>query len=202
MKELFIIVLSYLLGSIPFGILVSRVKGVNLRQVGSGNIGATNVLRAVGKLPALFVLFADGLKGTFPVLLARFLDIGEVWQAGAGLAAVVGHLASVYLGFKGGKGVATGLGVFFAINPLIGVISVLIWLSVAVYSKFSSLAAIVTFLFLPVVTLILTSSISSTCLAIVVTTLIVFKHLDNIQRLVAGIEMKIGNKAKSESPSL
>src|SRR3990172_8991194 len=178
MKELFIIVLSYLLGSIPFGILVSRVKGVNLRDVGSGNTGATNVLRAVGKLPALFVLFADGLKGTFPVLLARFLDTGEFWQAGAGLAAVVGHLASVYLGFKGGKGVATGLGVFFAINPLIGFISVFIWLSVAVYSKFSSLAAIVTFLFLPVVTVILTSSVSSTCLAIVVTTLIIFKHLD------------------------
>jgi glycerol-3-phosphate acyltransferase PlsY len=203
MKELAIIVLSYLLGSIPFGTLVSKVKGVNLRKAGSGNIGATNVLRSVGKLPALFVLLADALKGTFAVLLARrFLEAGELWEAGAGLAAIAGHLASVYLGFKGGKGVSTGLGVFFAINPLTGFISILIWLSVAVFTRYSSLAAIVTFLCLPVVVLILTSSVILTCLAIVVTTLIIFKHIDNIQRLVAGIETRIGKKAKSEGPSI
>ena len=199
MNNWLVIVFAYLFGSIPFGVLVGKITGVNIRQVGSGNIGATNVLRTVGKLSALFVLLGDALKGTFSVLIAKYLELGELWVAAAGFAAIIGHLASIYLGFKGGKGVATGLGVFVAINPQVGIVSMLIWLSVAWLIRYSSLAAIVTFLFLPIVTMSLAPSLIMTCLALVVTTLIVIKHMDNIARIIVGTETRIGNKRELQS---
>ena len=157
------------------------------------------MLRTVGKLSALFVLLGDALKGTFSVLIAKYLELGELWVAAAGFAAIIGHLASIYLGFKGGKGVATGLGVFVAINPQVGIVSMLIWLSVAWLIRYSSLAAIVTFLFLPIVTMSLAPSLIMTCLALVVTTLIVIKHMDNIARIIVGTETRIGNKRELQS---
>lgn len=193
-----VIVSAYLFGSVPFGVIVGKIKGINLREVGSGNIGATNVLRSVGKLPAFFVLLCDALKGTFSVLIARQLELGELWVAAAGLAAIVGHIASIYLGFKGGKGVATGFGVFIAINPQIGIVSLLIWLFTAWFTRYSSLAAIVTFLFLPTVTMALTPSPIMTAFALVVTTLIVSKHMDNIRRIIVGTETKISRKKESQ----
>ena len=199
MNNWLVIVFAYLFGSIPFGVLVGKITGVNIRQVGSGNIGATNMLRTVGKLPAIFVLIGDALKGTFSVFIAKYLEMGELWVAAAGLAAIIGHLASIYLGLKGGKGVATGLGVFVAINPQVGIVSMLIWLSVAWLIRYSSLAAIVTFLFLPIVTMSLAPSLIMTCLALVVTTLIVIKHMDNIARIIVGTETRIGNKRELQS---
>lgn len=199
MNNWLVIVLAYLFGSIPFGVLVGKITGVNIRQVGSGNIGATNMLRTVGKLPAIFVLIGDALKGTFSVFIAKYLEMGELWVAAAGLAAIIGHLASIYLGLKGGKGVATGFGVFVAINPQVGIVSMLIWLSVAWLIRYSSLAAVVTFLFLPIVIMALAPSLIMTCLALVVTTLIVLKHMDNIARIIAGTETRIGKKMELQS---
>lgn len=198
MNNWIVIVFAYLFGSVPFGVIVGKIKSVNLRQVGSGNIGATNVLRTVGKLPALFVLLSDALKGTLSVLIARHLGLGELWIAAAGLAAIVGHLASIYLGFKGGKGVATGLGVFIAINPQVGIVSILIWLCTAWLTRYSSLAAVVTFLFLPIVVITLAPSPIMAALALAVTTLIVSKHLDNIARIIVGKETKISRKQDSQ----
>ena len=199
MNNWLVIVLAYLFGSIPFGVLVGKITGVNIRQVGSGNIGATNMLRTVGKLPAIFVLIGDALKGTFSVFIAKYLEMGELWVAAAGLAAIIGHLASIYLGLKGGKGVATGFGVFVAINPQVGIVSMLIWLSIAWLIRYSSLAAVVTFLFLPIVIMALAPSLIMTCLALVVTTLIVLKHMDNIARIIAGTETRIGKKMELQS---
>ena len=116
-----LVVAAYLLGSVSFGLLIARARGVDLRAVGSGNIGATNVGRALGKRTGRFVLVLDALKGALPVLAARWL-LGSTspWTAGVGVAAVVGHLVPVWHGFRGGKGAATGLGVMLAAEPIAG----------------------------------------------------------------------------------
>ena len=124
------IIFSYLIGAIPFGLLFAKAfTGVDVRTVGSGNIGATNVLRAGGKTAAALTLLADGLKGALPVLAGRHLLHEDYSAALAGAAAILGHNFPVYLGFKGGKGVATGLGVVLATTPLIGLFCLIAWMS-------------------------------------------------------------------------
>jgi glycerol-3-phosphate acyltransferase PlsY len=191
----FVIVISYLIGSIPFGVVIGRLKGVNLRKVGSGNIGATNALRAIGKAPAILVLVGDMLKGTFAVLLCRYLELGRAWEATAGLAAIVGHLVSIYLFFKGGKGVATGFGVFVALSPLSAIVVLCIWLTTAFISKYSSLAAVVAYLCLLPVISIVDPSVEMILLSLSASTLILLKHIGNIERIITGKESKIGSHA-------
>lgn len=197
---------SYIVGSIPFGILVARRKGIDLRTIGSGNIGATNVLRAAGKIPALLTLIGDTLKGALPVLLCGVIitkieqttgqinTVGELWGGIIGLAAVVGHIYPIFFSFKGGKGVATGFGVVAAYSPLSAVIMLIIWISTAVFTRYSSLAAISAFVMLPVILILSGDSVIKISFGILLGLLIVFKHSSNIKQLIEGTESRIRSR--------
>ena len=188
---LVVAVLGYLLGSIPFGMVVTRAMGLgDLRAIGSGNIGATNVLRTGNKGAALATLLLDGGKGAVAVLLARWL-VGEDAAQVAGLAAFLGHLYPVWLGFRGGKGVATFLGVLLALNWLIGAAVCLTWLLTAVLSRTSSIAALVAAASSGLWILWLTDG-SLLMLSLILTILIYVRHSANLKRLKAGTEPKIG----------
>ena len=185
--------LGYLLGSIPFGILVTRGMGLgDLRHIGSGNIGATNVLRTGHKGAALATLLLDGGKGAAAVLLARAAS-GEDAAQIAGFAAFLGHLYPVWLGFRGGKGVATFLGILLALAWPVGAAACLTWFATAVISRISSLSALVAAALAAVWAALLGHG-SIVWLTIVLATLVFWRHRANIERLKAGTEPKIGTK--------
>jgi glycerol-3-phosphate acyltransferase PlsY len=188
-------VLSYLIGSVPFGMLASLSKGVDIRKVGSGNIGATNVLRSVGKGAALFALLGDLLKGTASVALGRHFGLSPLEQGILGLASIVGHDFSIFLGLRGGKGVATSLGVLLIYSPQACMLTVIIWLFVVIFTRYSSLGAIVAFGLLPPVMLALGYSKEKLAVAAAVSVLILFKHFGNINRLIKGTERRMGERA-------
>lgn len=184
-------VLAYLLGSIPFGVLVTRAMGLgDLRQIGSGNIGATNVLRTGNKGAALATLLLDGGKGAVAVLLARWL-VGEDAAQVAGLTAFLGHLYPVWLGFRGGKGVATFIGVMLALSWPVGLAVCVTWLLGAVVTRTSSIAALVAAAASGLFVLALTDG-SLLLLTLILTILIYVRHSENLKRIKAGTEPKIG----------
>lgn len=180
------------MGSIPYGLLLTKLAGLgDIRSIGSGNIGATNVLRTGNKKLAAATLLLDGLKG----FLAVFL-VGLVLHHGlliAGLAAVLGHLFPAWLGFKGGKGVATGLGVFFGIAWPLGVLCCAVWLLVAFTSRYSSLSALAAYAVAPIISLFLAGALAAEAV-IIISALVYWKHLPNIRRLLQGQEPRIGRK--------
>ncbi|GHE96699.1 glycerol-3-phosphate acyltransferase [Aliiroseovarius zhejiangensis] len=186
-------VAGYLLGSVPFGIVMARLFGLgDLRQIGSGNIGATNVLRTGNKPAALLTLLGDAGKGGAAVLLARAL-VGEDAAQVAGFAAFLGHCFPVFLGFKGGKGVATWLGTMLALAWPIGLAACVTWLVVAVIFRFSSLAALAAAALSPLWALLLGLP-AYVILSIALALLIFLRHRANIERLIAGEEPRIGRK--------
>lgn len=188
------IVIGYLAGSLSSAILYARfTKQIDPRQVGSGNPGATNILRTQGKKAAAIVLVGDILKGVIPVLIGHALGLMPFWLALIALATIVGHLFPVYFGFKGGKGVATTLGVVVALNPAIGLSCVLTWLLVAVCFRYSSLASLIMALSLPVYVYWLQAYALLPSM-LLVTALIILRHRRNIHNLLLGKESKIGQK--------
>lgn len=196
LADLALLVGGYLLGSIPFGVLIARAAGdVDLRGVGSGNIGATNVLRAVGKGAAALTLVGDIGKGTLAVALARWIDPGAGVVASVGLAAVLGHLFPVWSGFRGGKGVATTLGVVLGAMPTVGGLLLLVWLAVAALTRYSSLAALVATAAMPLLAWLLDGRPAMLALSGALLVLVFVRHRENIGRLLAGTEGKIGQKA-------
>ena len=183
---------GYLCGSIPFGLIFARLFGLgDIRKIGSGNIGATNALRTGNKPVAALTLAGDILKGTVPVLVAS--PFGLVAAAIAGLGAFLGHLFPVWLGFKGGKGVATYLGVLLGIAPIGVLVFAVVWLGVAYLFRYSSLAALAATLVVPVAMLLLGHPIPAVLTAIL-TIIVYLKHHANIRRLMAGTEGRIGAK--------
>jgi len=191
-----VIVASYLLGSIPFGYLLSKyVLKVDIRELGSGNIGATNVLRTGDKRVALLTLALDMAKAIIPVLIAKIALNDHA--AAAGVAAVLGHIYPVWLKFEGGKGVASSLGMFMALNFQVGATMVIVWLLVAFLFRYSSLAAICAFIAAPIVAIMIGSD-SMVIPAIAITLIVLMKHRSNIKRLVRGEESKINIKKKAE----
>ena len=190
------IILSYLLGAVPFGLLFSKLfSNVDVRTLGSGNIGATNVLRASGKKAAVLTLLADCFKGLIPVMAVQFLFHADALAALAVAAAILGHNFPVYLGFKGGKGVATSYGVVLATVPWIGIICLSAWLFAAVIWKYSSLSALLSFVLYPVLTFALYGeSRPQGLLSLFIFGMIYIRHRENIKRLLAGTEPKIGKK--------
>ena len=185
--------LGYLLGSIPFGMVITKVLGLgNLREIGSGNIGATNVLRTGSKPAAAATLILDGGKGAIAVLIARALASEDAAQI-AGLMAFFGHCYPVWLRFKGGKGVATFLGLLLALAWPVGIACCLTWLATAAISRISSLSALVAAATSSAWMLILGYG-HAYVLGILVTLLVFWRHRENIQRLRAGTEPKIGKK--------
>ncbi|MDP4022218.1 glycerol-3-phosphate 1-O-acyltransferase PlsY [Methylobacterium sp. NEAU 140] len=186
------LVLGYLLGSIPFGLILTRYAGLgDVRAIGSGNIGATNVLRTGRKGLAAATLLGDALKGTVAVLVAR--QLGEGPALAAGLGAFLGHLFPVWLGFKGGKGVATFIGVLLAFSPLALVAFAAIWLGLAFALRYSSLAALAASAATPAVLWALGAP-DKALLFLVLGALLWWKHAPNIRRLAAGTEGRIGQK--------
>ncbi|MGN8151893.1 glycerol-3-phosphate 1-O-acyltransferase PlsY [Agrobacterium sp. 22094] len=186
-------VIGYLLGSIPFGLLLTRAAGLgDVRQIGSGNIGATNVLRTGNKKLAAATLLCDAFKGTAAVLIANTLW-GYEASLVAGFFAFLGHLFPVWLGFKGGKGVATYIGVLLGAAPLMMLLFAAIWLITAFVTKYSSLSALVAMLVIPIVLWI--AGPEKTALLVTVLSIISwYMHRENIKRLLAGTESKIGKK--------
>jgi glycerol-3-phosphate acyltransferase PlsY len=190
---------GYLLGSIPFGLVVTRLGGAgDIRQVGSGNIGATNVLRTGRKDLALLTLLGDGGKGIVAVLLARHF-FGETAAALAGGAAFLGHLFPVWLGFKGGKGVATFFGVMLTAAWPVGVMAAITWLAVAALMRLSSLAALTAVALAPLFALATDQALPMVVLAAFMAVLVFVRHKDNIARLRTGTEPKIGAKKAAEA---
>jgi glycerol-3-phosphate acyltransferase PlsY len=187
--------IGYLLGSIPFGLLLTRAAGLgDIRKVGSGNIGATNVLRTGRKGLALATLLLDGAKGAAAVLLGLHIA-GVHGGAVAGLAAVLGHLFPIWLRFRGGKGVATGFGVLIAAAPLAGLASGAVWLAVAFATKLSSGGALSAFLAAPFLAWALGTPRATILLAAALALLVWARHHANIRRLLAGTEPRIGGGA-------
>lgn len=190
------LVLGYLCGSVPFGIIVTRLAGAgDIRKVGSGNIGATNVLRTGRKGLAAATLLGDALKGTLAVVLARFLFPVTGWDIGiaAALGAFIGHIYPVWLGFRGGKGVATFIGCLIGLNIWVALVFAATWLAIAYFTRYSSLAALVASVTSPVMFLILGQG-GATIFILAMVLFLWWKHRDNIKRLRAGTEGKIGEK--------
>jgi glycerol-3-phosphate acyltransferase PlsY len=184
-------VLAYLLGSIPFGVLVTRALGLgDLRTIGSGNIGATNVLRTGNKGAAAATLLLDAGKGAVAVLVARAI-VGEQAALVAGFAAFLGHLFPVWLGFRGGKGVATFLGTMLALAWPVGIAACLTWLATAIVFRYSSLAALVAAAATPL-WLLLLGRADAVWLGLALAILVFIRHHANIRRLLDGTEPKIG----------
>jgi acyl phosphate:glycerol-3-phosphate acyltransferase len=191
-------IIAYSLGSIPFGLLIVKVTaGTDIREKGSGNIGAANVARNAGPVAGALTLLFDAAKGYLAVWLAGYFTHGNVrWMAVAAVAAVVGHMFPVWLGFRGGKGVATGLGVFLPICWQAVAAGIVLWLLVVVFWRYSSLGSIVAAAAMPILVYLLYAprhappdivTVSTTLVAV----LIIVKHRSNIERLIAGEENKL-----------
>jgi glycerol-3-phosphate acyltransferase PlsY len=200
---------AFLMGSIPFGLIFTRNKGIDIREEGSKNIGATNVLRSAGKMPAVLTLLADLLKGAIPVfitgaMVAKMTSVSQipefvivsqdVWEGMVGLAAVLGHMFSVFLKFRGGKGVATGFGVLLVYSPVCASIILLVWIAVVAITKYVSVGAIVAISVLPLVYLLHETTMVQVLFGVILAVLITIKHSSNIKNLIAGTESKVGQK--------
>jgi glycerol-3-phosphate acyltransferase PlsY len=199
-----IAVAAYLLGSIPAGYLVARAKGIDIRAVGSGNIGATNVFRILGKPAGVLVLVVDGLKGfaacswlaDFVIqLFAVAPDQIENLRIVAGISAVLGHNFTCWLKFKGGKGIATSAGVFFALAPLAAGIALVTWIVTAVLTRYVSIASIAAAVALPTAVWLTKDSLFLGIVTTALGLLAIFKHRGNIQRLLNGTEQRFGQKS-------
>jgi len=190
-----LIVGAVLMGSIPFGVLIARVRGVDLKKVGSGNIGATNVLRTMGKAPALLTLTGDVLKGTIPVLAAKYFLHNPTLEGIVGLAVILGHNFSLFLRLRGGKGVATSIGVLFVYSPYAAAATVVLWLAAIFLTKYSSLGAIVSFGLLPVSMYLFDNSREKLIVSFMIAALLMLRHADNMNRLMRGTEPRIGERA-------
>jgi glycerol-3-phosphate acyltransferase PlsY len=186
--------LGYLLGSIPFGLLLTRLAGLgDIRQIGSGNIGATNVLRTGRKGLAAATLAADAAKGAAAVLIGTWLA-GDAGTFAAGLGAILGHQFPVWIGFKGGKGVATGFGLLLAATPVAALCAGLVWLAVALLTRISSASALAACVAVPAIAALLGASRPVEALVIVAVVLVIARHHANIRRLIAGTEPRIGRE--------
>jgi glycerol-3-phosphate acyltransferase PlsY len=193
---------AYVVGSIPFAIVSSRVFGLSdPRSYGSGNPGATNVLRSGNKAAAALTLAGDCLKGWLVVwVTARVLGFDAPIAALAGLAAFIGHVFSVFLRFKGGKGVATALGVIAGLNLLIALACLGVWLLVVLVSRYSSLAALIAALTAPIITGFVSANMAITLIVLVIGAILIWRHAANIRRLLDGTEEKIGGRKQPLPP--
>lgn len=190
-------VLGYFIGTIPTGYLVAKARGVNIQQAGSGNIGATNVLRTLGVLPAVIVGLADPIKGAVAVIIPTLLGVGTWGVALTGLATVLGNNFNVLLRLRGGKGIATSIGVFLMIDPLVTVMCLALGIFTIVISRQVSLGSLVGLFSLPLFVLAKGNfTVANLALAVALTTLALVRHRDNIRRLLNGTERRLGERVK------
>ncbi|WP_269625415.1 glycerol-3-phosphate 1-O-acyltransferase PlsY [Prochlorococcus marinus] len=195
--NLLILFLGYLFGSFPSGYLAGRItKGIDIRSLGSGSTGATNVLRHIGKRAAITVFLVDVLKGVVSILLAKYFLLNDSWQVAIGLSTLIGHIWPVWLNWKGGKAVATGLGVFLGLSWQVGLATLGIFILIITLFRIVSLASVCAALALPLIMFIsFNNSIISLpflLISILAMTLVIWRHRENIARLFKGKEPKIG----------
>lgn len=206
MVTVVVVILAYLIGSLSFAVIVSRLYGLpDPHSYGSGNPGATNVLRTGNRSAALLTLAGDALKGFVAVLAAMLaaprFDLPVEAVALSALAVFVGHLFPVFFRFRGGKGVATAAGILFAINPWLGLLTVATWVVIAVFFRYSSLAALIGAIFAPFFTFFLIKSSAMLVAVSVISLLLIWRHRENMRKLLAGEESRIGEKRVSgEAP--
>jgi glycerol-3-phosphate acyltransferase PlsY len=197
MQTALALIAAYLLGSVPFAMISSKVFGLaDPRTYGSGNPGATNVLRSGNKKAALMTLIGDALKGAVAVIVAQQMGFSDTVIALVALAVFLGHLYPVFLKFKGGKGVATAAGVLLALDPILGLAVAGTWLLVAYVSRYSSLAALIAAAAAPLIAVLMHGATHQTIVVGILGMALIGKHWQNIQRLMAGQESKIGSKKK------
>jgi glycerol-3-phosphate acyltransferase PlsY len=198
MKTALIIISCYLLGSIPFGYIVGKLfKKVDIRELGSGNIGAANAFRILGPSLASLVLIGDIGKGIFSIYLVQYLNIDNLLIITiAGLAVICGHDWSLFLGFKGGKGIATTFGVVFALNPTISILALIIWGIVVITTRYVSLSSISAVISIFIFTILFKQPYEYIIFSAIILILGIFKHKENIERLKSKKERKIGEKVK------
>ncbi|MFN2385619.1 MAG: glycerol-3-phosphate 1-O-acyltransferase PlsY [Thermoanaerobaculia bacterium] len=190
-----LVVVGYLLGSISFAVLLVRLKtGRDIRQEGSGNAGATNVLRAHGKRLAILVALLDVAKGAAAVLLVRLVTADPRYAAAAGLAAVLGHVFPLFYGFRGGKGVATAVGAFLALAPAAMAVSIGVFLLLVLVTRYVSLGSVVAMTLLPLLAGFLGAPRPTVAAAAATAVLVMFKHVKNLKRLARGEERRLGSK--------
>ncbi|MCK5903524.1 MAG: glycerol-3-phosphate 1-O-acyltransferase PlsY [Cocleimonas sp.] len=188
----FLVIFAYLIGSLSAAIMVSHSLSLpDPRTMGSKNPGATNVLRYGGKKAAILTLLGDALKGALPILIGQLLGLSLAWLVLIGIAAFLGHLFSLYYGFKGGKGVATAMGVYLALNPFVGLTLLATWLIFAFIFRISSLSALIATLFAPFYFYFVTQSLPLLLGLLLITALIYWKHDKNIKAIINGSESKI-----------
>jgi len=185
-----LIIAAYLLGSVPTGLLLGKLYGIDVRTTGSGNIGATNLYRTVGRRVGILTLIGDCLKGALPVLALKYAAMPSDYAAYIGLAAFCGHVFSVFLKFKGGKGVATALGVFLALSPLAVAAAVVIFAILMMIFRYVSLGSIAAAAVMPVAIKATGGDPIMYRVTIVIALIVIIRHLDNIKRLLAGSENK------------
>ena len=212
LPKIIFVAVAYLLGSIPFGYLLIKyvfTSGEDVRQIGSGGIGATNVTRRAGRTAGLITYFFDVAKGVAAVMLMRPVAGDDYfWIGAAAVAAISGHIFPVFLGFRGGKGVATGVGVYLALAPYAVLTTLVLWALIVYFSRYVSLGSIIATAAVPLWTLLYYGLLQPSphlkalvIIAIAGCALIVAKHHENINRLIHGTENKIGARVKPDSPS-
>ncbi len=193
---LLVVLGAYLIGSIPFGVLVAKFANVNLQQTGSGNIGATNVLRTLGKRAGALVFFLDFLKGSLPVW-ATLLLTNDLWLSSlVGLLAIVGHIFPVWLGFKGGKGVATTAGVMLPLSPDLFVVGLLFFILIVFVTRMVSLGSIGIGVLITILMFLMQKPLPVSLLMLIAAILITYKHFPNLQRIMQGTEPRLGQGDK------
>jgi glycerol-3-phosphate acyltransferase PlsY len=188
MQTVGILLFAYLVGSIPTGFVLGALSGVDVRQGGSGNIGTTNVVRLVGWKAGLLTLLADMAKGIVPIFIAILLDVDLAVQAQAGLATFIGHLYPVFLKFRGGKGVATSLGILATLTPWVVLVLIAVFTLVAVTTRWVSLASISAAIVTPALVWSLSYGAPVFWVSLILSTLVILRHKENIQRLYSGTE--------------
>lgn len=191
---------AYLLGSIPIGLLLSRKqRGIDIRLAGSGNIGATNVLRVLGKKAALATLTGDFLKGFVPAMIGHTLDFSDPALALLALAPILGHVFPIFAGFRGGKGVATAVGTLVVLMPGVILWALLIWIATLLLWRYVSLSSILAATSVPFLALLKGESQPFVALGVAVAVLILYRHKDNLSRLAAGTENRLGPRSLSRT---
>jgi glycerol-3-phosphate acyltransferase PlsY len=199
MKEFFLCLFSFLFGSIPFGFLICKYRlGIDIRKLGSGNIGTTNVIRVAGPAWGILVLFLDASKGLIPVLIAKSLHFTPLFIVLAGILSILGHIFSPFVGLRGGRGVATGLGVVIGIAPKVAFILFLTWAIVVLLTRYVSLASLTAAFLFPIIMAIYKSPLPFFLLSIVISILVIVRHKPNVERLLRGEEHKIGKRVKPQ----
>ncbi len=191
LTEIIVVISAYIIGSIPTGLLLAKAfGGVDIRESGSGNIGATNVYRTLGRKVGLLTLVGDCLKGVVPVVATYALGFGALWVAIVGLAAFLGHVYTVFLGFKGGKGVATALGVFLAVSYPSVLIALAVFVLVLLKWRYVSLASVTAAAVMPSLVALIDRRPETVAMSVVIAAMVIYRHRENIKRLKAGTENK------------